>query len=265
MKRAVFIKYIAAVGGVIGAALLAGCISATPATIATYNIHIGIGLDKKYDLDRTAEAIRQIGAETVVLNEVDVGTRRSRMVDQAAFLAEKLGMDYVFGAACQLRPGVYGNAVLSIYKVEKLDLIDLPGNGRESRSALVVKIHAPQPYFVIATHWAFEQNPEIEAVRIKCIEMLADHVKARGYSPVLLCGDLNALPNSKVIQKLQACGFKVVNDLSGKMRSYPSRDPRRLLDYLAIYPADSADAVNCRVIDTQASDHCPVAAEFIFF
>ena len=246
-----------------GGFFLTGC-AVKPVTIATYNIQIGLGMDKKYDLDRTAEAIRSFGAETVVLNEVDVKTNRSFGVDQPAYLAKKLGMNYVFGEASKRPGGVYGNAILSVHKIEKIDVLDIPANGSESRSALVVKIHAPKPYYVIGTHFSFEQTPKIKAVRLRCVDFLTKYVKDKKYSPVLFCGDLNSYHDSKVIQKVKANGFEIVNDLSGKMLSYPSRKPRRLLDYLCIYPAGSVKAENCRVINTQASDHCPVAAEFIF-
>lgn len=264
MLKSVFFKSCAAAVCLIGTLLFSGCTSVKPVTIATYNIQIGRGMDKKYDLNQTAEAIRQLGAETVILNEVDVKTARSNGDDQPAILAEKLGMNYAFGYASKRKGGVYGNAVLSVHKVEKLDVIDIPANGSESRSALVVKIHAPKPYYVIATHFSFEQTSKIKAVRLKCVDLLAKYIKDKKYYPVLFGGDFNSYHNSEVIRRVQSHGFKIVNDLSGKMLSYPSRKPRRLLDYLCIYPADSVSAENVRVINTQASDHCPVAADFLF-
>ena len=82
--------------------------------LASYNIQIGLGMDKKYDLDRTAEAIRKFGAETIVLNEVDVGTDRSHGDDQPAILARKLGLNYLFGRASDRPGGIYGNVVHAI-------------------------------------------------------------------------------------------------------------------------------------------------------
>ena len=244
--------------------LIAGCACGRTAAIGTYNIQIGRGLDRKYDLSRTVDAIRLLNAETVILNEVDVKTDRSDKVDQAAFLAEKLKMNYVFGEASKRPGGIYGNAVLSIHKLEKLDVIDLPATARESRSALVVKVHAPIPYYVIATHFAWEQKPEIEAQRIKCIDLIADYIDAKKYSPVIFGGDLNSHHDSAVIRRMQERKFKVLNDVNGKMFSYSSGNPDRLLDYLTIYPANSAGGKNIRTVNTQSSDHLPVAADFIF-
>ena len=233
--------------------------------LASYNIQIGLGMDKKYDLDRTAQAIRRFGAETIVLNEVDVGTDRSRGDDQPAILARKLGLNYLFGRASDRPGGVYGNVVLSVYELEQLDLIDLEADGHESRSALVVKVKAPRPYYIIAAHLAFQQLPEIEAVRIRNMEFLADYLKEKKYFPAVLCGDLNSAGDSPVIRKAQEAGFQVVDDLSGKALSWPADQPRILLDYFCLYPANAGTVQKFEVVDERmASDHRPVYAEIIF-
>ena len=234
------------------------------AVIATYNIHHGKNIKRKLDLSGTAAALRMLNAETIILNEVDFNTKRSGKVDQAAFLAKELKMNHVFGRSIDLQGGHYGNAVLSVYKVEKIDLLKIPSRG-EARSALVVKIHAPTPYYVIATHFVNgEVDPEIEALRVKCIDLIADYIDAKKYSPVIFGGDLNSRHHGAVVSRMQQRKFKILNDLSGKMLSFPSWKPNRLLDYLTIYPADSADGKTARIFNTLASDHLPVAAEIIF-
>ena len=233
--------------------------------LASYNIQIGLGMDKKYDLGRTAEAIRKFGAETIVLNEVDVGTDRSQGDDQPAILARKLGLNYLFGRASDRPGGVYGNVVMSVHELEQLDLIDLEADGHESRSALVVKVKAPRPYYIIAAHLAFQQLPEIEAVRIRNMEFLANYLKEKKYNPAVLCGDLNSAGDSPVIRKAQEVGFQVVDDLSGKALSWPADQPRILLDYFCLYPADAGTVKEFKVVDERmASDHRPVYAEILF-
>jgi endonuclease/exonuclease/phosphatase family metal-dependent hydrolase len=233
--------------------------------LASYNIQIGLGMDKKYDLGRTAEAIRKFGAETIVLNEVDVGTDRSQGDDQPAILARKLGLNYLFGRASDRPGGVYGNVVMSVHELEQLDLIDLEADGHESRSALVVKVKAPRPYYIIAAHLAFQQLPEIEAVRIRNMEFLAEYLKRKQLSPAVLCGDLNSAGDSPVIRKAQEVGFQIVDDLSGKALSWPADQPRILLDYFCLYPADAGTVKEFKVVDERmASDHRPVYAEIIF-
>ena len=240
------------------------CAGAESVKLVSYNIQIGRGMDKVYDLNRTAETLRRTGAETIVLNEVDVGTDRSNGVDQAAFLAGKLNLNHVFGRASDRPGGTYGNAVLSVHKAEKLDLIDLPAPARESRSALVVKIHAPRPYYIIAAHLTEGNNTAEADMRRQSIDLLADYLQKKKLFPSVLCGDLNADFNSPVIQRLQERGFLVANDLSGKMLSWPADNPRVLIDYFCVYPADAAEVIDFKVLDERASDHRPVQTELKF-
>ena len=42
----------------------------TPLVVASYNIHRGVGLDRRLDLDRVAEVIREISPDIIGLQEV---------------------------------------------------------------------------------------------------------------------------------------------------------------------------------------------------
>ena len=180
-------------------------------------------------------------------------------------LQKKLGLHYLFGRASDRPGGIYGNVVLSVHELEQLDLIDLEADGRESRSALVVKVKAPRPYYIIAAHLAYQQQPEIEAVRIRNMEFLGDYLARKKYFPAVLCGDLNSAADSPVIRKAQEKGFLVVDDLSGRALSWPADQPRILLDYFCLYPAGAGTVRNFRVVDERmASDHGPVYAEIVF-
>src|SRR5690606_17412152 len=55
----------------------------TRVRLATYNIHWGLGVDGVQSLERTAAVLREMDADIVVLNEVDVNWRRSGNMDQA--------------------------------------------------------------------------------------------------------------------------------------------------------------------------------------
>ena len=236
-----------------------------PAVLVSYNIHIGRGMDKIYNLSRTAAVLRKSGAETIVLNEVDVKTQRSNGDDQAACLAGMLKMNFVFGRAFTRHDGVYGNAVLSRHPIKQVALIDLPANQKESRSALVVKILAPRPYYIIATHFTNRQTPEMETARNRSVDLIAQHLRREKWAPAVLCGDLNAKHNSSTVKRLQEQGFTIVNDLSGRALTFPANKPRILLDYFCLYPAGAAEIRSFRVLDeTVASDHRPIRTELIF-
>ena len=67
-----------------------------PLVIASYNIHRGVGLDRKRDLDRLAAVIAEMAPHVIGLQEVVRETGEDHR-DQAAYLASKLGMSLVMG------------------------------------------------------------------------------------------------------------------------------------------------------------------------
>src|SRR5918996_1263653 len=94
-------------------------------TVATYNIHHAAGVDGRLDLERGATEIERGGAEVVGLQEVDRHwSSRSEFVDQAGWLAERLGMHVVYAANLDREPlepsqprRQYGTAVLSEFPI----------------------------------------------------------------------------------------------------------------------------------------------------
>ncbi len=86
-----------------GLALVASAIAALPypaeavppaesITVAAYNIHYGFDEDWNFTLDQQVAAIRESGADVVALQEVDAGRLTSYSVDDALYLARRLGM-----------------------------------------------------------------------------------------------------------------------------------------------------------------------------
>ncbi|MCA1594508.1 MAG: metal-dependent hydrolase, partial [Acidobacteria bacterium] len=76
--------------------------------VATYNIHTGIGMDKKLDLARIARVIKETRADIVGLQEVDRGVKRTGGIDEIAELARLTGMDYAFAHNLDYQGGQYG-------------------------------------------------------------------------------------------------------------------------------------------------------------
>ena len=74
-------------------------------TVASFNIHHGAGTDDRLDLERVAADIQRTRAAVVGLQEVDrYWGDRSAFVDQAQWLANRLGMNVVYGANLDLDP-----------------------------------------------------------------------------------------------------------------------------------------------------------------
>src|ERR1700687_6094305 len=64
--------------------------------VMTYNIHVGVGMDKKMDLQRIADVINQEHPDLVALQEVDRGVKRTHGVDEIAELGRMTRMEYAF-------------------------------------------------------------------------------------------------------------------------------------------------------------------------
>ena len=60
--------------------------------IITYNIRYGLGLDKRYDLNRIADTVRN--ADIIGLQEVERFWKRSGMIDQPDILGRHLQKFY---------------------------------------------------------------------------------------------------------------------------------------------------------------------------
>ena len=86
----------------------------TPLVVVSYNIHRGLGLDRRRDLDRIAAVIAETQPDVIGLQEVirEDGDRVPE-ADQAVYLGRKLGMEVVMGETRPHGTGTYGNAVLT--------------------------------------------------------------------------------------------------------------------------------------------------------
>jgi endonuclease/exonuclease/phosphatase family metal-dependent hydrolase len=82
-------------------------------TVVSYNIHRGVGLDRRRDLDRIADVINELEPDVVGLQEV-IRENGMPAADQAAYLATRLAMtELVMGETRAYGTGTYGNVVLS--------------------------------------------------------------------------------------------------------------------------------------------------------
>ena len=102
-------------------------ISAAPPAVSdtlrvmTYNIHVGIGMDKKLDLPRIAGVINAQHPDLVGLQEVDRGVTRTQGIDEIAELAKLTRMDYAFAFNLRYQGGQYGVAILSRFPIRATD------------------------------------------------------------------------------------------------------------------------------------------------
>ena len=233
-------------------------------TVATFNIHSGVGADGVLDLERLARVLEETGAEVVALQEVDRCRRQdSGHVDQAAWFAERLGMEMAFGANLDLDPPAigqprrqYGTALLSRHPIVSHGNTPLPRFPRgEQRGLLeaVVDI-AGHRVRVLVTHLQHDNAQE----RLAQVDAVLAHPDPG--LPTVLLGDLNARPDSAEYSRVTSKYDDVWAAVGhGPGCSFHALAPRERIDY--VLTRAGLRPVSARLVRTPASDHLPVVAE----
>lgn len=102
--------------------------------VASYNIKCLLyGVDK----DKIIEELREVDADLVGLQEVDVNTKRSGAGNQVQILAEALGYPYwYFAKSTDHEGGEYGHGVLSRYPIKESEnvVFQVIGEGDHTRT-----------------------------------------------------------------------------------------------------------------------------------
>jgi endonuclease/exonuclease/phosphatase family metal-dependent hydrolase len=241
--------------------------------VITYNIHHGEGTDRKLDLPRIAKALLATKPDVVALQEVDQKTRRAEGVDQPAELARLTGMAVVFGRNIDYDGGGYGTAVLTRLPVRSHESVKLKSfyastpQHAEQRAVQVVELgdkETPGLLF-LCTHLDYRPKDD---ERFNSAITINELVRKRGDAPVIIAGDFNAMPESRVIREF-AKEWKIVGFTGSAseakpqaaLLTFPSRLPDRWIDYVMIRPVDRWQVVEARVLDEPvASDHRPLLA-----
>lgn len=179
-------------------------------TFMTYNIQMGFDKygdpwDRKQtggtenNLMRLVEAIRSVDPDVVALQEVASDRSNTKIKNQIEVLAEKLNMNYAYGAHGKNTPGgfwsrgIWGNAILSKYKILSIQNHEIfYENEWKRRSCLEATIELPEGLTtVFSTHFEFE---DIEGHVRNTINLIQKSI-----NPVVLMGDFNLLPEDKLM------------------------------------------------------------------
>ena len=224
--------------------------------VGSYNIHRGIGLDRRLDLVRTAAVIAEIGPDVVGLQEVireDGAAHR----DQAAFLAERLGMTLVMGVVRPHRGGTYGNAVLSRLPVLGWGACDLSYGAREPRACLRVDLDLDgRPLHVFNCHFGLALRERREQVDLLA-RFIRDATAVAG--PRVVMGDFNEWHPGPVSRTLRR---EFSSPMRRMRRTHPAVFPLFALDRL--YWDVELEGEEFHVHRSRparvASDHLPIVA-----
>lgn len=227
-------------------------------TVVSYNIHRGVGLDGRLDLDRIAGVIAEISPDVVGLQEVVRG-RGPGPADQIAYLARRLGMQPIMGVTRAHGDGAYGNAVLTRLPVVGAARFDLSRERREPRGCLRVDLDtAGAVLHVFNCHLGLGARE-----RRGQIELLVRIVRASAGldGPRMLMGDFNEWYPGPVTRALER---EFPSPAHARRRTHPAVFPLFHLDRIYWDAQLAVEAVHAHRsrLARVASDHLPVVARF---
>jgi endonuclease/exonuclease/phosphatase family metal-dependent hydrolase len=226
--------------------------------IASYNIHRCVGTDMRCDVERVANVIRELGCDTIGLQEVD--SRPSDRSDsmQLEYLAKATGMQSVAGTTLIRHDGEYGNALLTRRRILDVKRHDLSYGKYEPRGALEVDLEMQGHVIrVFVMHLGLFPSERRFQMR-KVLETLR---KVPLDQPVVVLGDINEwMPLGRPLRWLHT--------LLGKppwQRTFPVWAPMFALDRVWVRPVGSLldFRVHRSAASRRASDHFPVTARVL--
>lgn len=273
--------------------------------LLTFNIRGWRTLSGQFNLERVMQVISATDADIVALNEV---FHPQRTVDDQlpgdtpalTYLAERLGMHYVFGpclrwpATDTLPDHSYGNALFSRWPIIASAAHHLtPIEGKEQRGLLEGRILLPddRPFTVYVTHLDHTD----ESARLSQLRAVRTWTIRDRNRPHVVMGDFNAIhpwdyehrpatlealaahPKGKnmvdngkgpqVIPQMEKAGYIDAVRICGKPGEktfLPAEDDIRI-DYIwlseALAPAVRSAQVWAETAGEEASDHRPVLVE----
>jgi len=207
-------------------------------------------------LEQITRYIRSEQPDIVGLIEVDTGSVRTGMLNQAAYVADALGhytahqCKYGASSINQFLPIVrkQGNALLAAPSVtgERFHYFDT------GIKRLIIELELDQ-VCIFLVHLSLKFRHRQYQLRF-----LHDLIKdAR--KPVIVAGDFNVFWGSHEIYLfMQASGLRSANVRGAP--SYPARAPRVELDFILVSP--DIEVRDFRVPDVRFSDHRPVICDF---
>ncbi len=224
--------------------------------VASYNIHRGVGLDRRLDLDRIAAVVAEMAPDVVALQEV-VREPGPATADQGAYLAARLGMDLVMGVTRPHGRGEFGNAVLTRLPVTGAATCDLSHASREARGCLRTDLAVnDRTVHVFNCHFGLGLRE-----RRQQLALLAGFIRTSAVleGPRVLLGDFNEWHRGPVTRGLR---LEFSSPMRRMRRTHPAMFPLFRLDriYWDVELEGETFHTHRSRLARVASDHLPVMA-----
>ena len=216
----------------------------------------GYVLGNQSVLPEITRFIKDVDPDIVGLIEVDTGSIRSRMVNQAEKIASDLRMNtsyetkYGSKSINQMLPIVrkQGNAFMAAERVhgEKFHYFDT------GIKRLIIELEMAE-FAVFLVHLSLKYRHRHLQLR-----RLHDLIEATE-KPVIVAGDFNTFwGGNEIYLFMRAAGLKSAN-VKG-VPTYPSRSPRKELDFVLYQEGITVNSFE--VPDVRLSDHLPLICDF---
>ena len=239
--------------------------------LVLYNIRYGVGfglsthlpvpgagfvLGNTTVLGKLVEFLQSLNPDIVGLVEVDTGSIRARNINQAEIIAEALGHHSSF----ETKYGVDSiNQVLPILRKQGNAFLAAPSVRNErfhyfdtGVKRLIIELELDD-VAVFLVHLSLKYRHRHLQLR-----HLYDLVEATE-KPVMVVGDFNTFWGQNEIYLFQkAAGLRSAN--VDALPSYPSRNPRKELDFILYQPGIRID--HFEIPEVHFSDHLPLVCDF---
>jgi endonuclease/exonuclease/phosphatase family metal-dependent hydrolase len=218
--------------------------------LLTWNIHAGMGADRRYDLDRIVALLRRHDPDIMALQEIDSRGRGNQ--PPMAVLAEAFGGHAAEARTITAPDGHYGHALISRWPFTSVALHDLSMRRREPRTAIEADIATPAgPLHLAAVHlglWPGERR--VQGAKLA-------RMARSGAGPMVMLGDFNEWSPKGPVRRMLA------SLLPGRtrIRSFPARYPLLVLDRIYCRPVDALTESWTDTTARAASDHLPIIAD----
>jgi endonuclease/exonuclease/phosphatase family metal-dependent hydrolase len=265
--------------------------------VCTYNVHSCIGIDGQFDPKRVAGVLQEIGADIIGLQEVDTSlsyepvlpavpdherrhTKSTSNADtvengttvqtgalpdkplpshQLDYLVKATGYTAVNGLIREKKTGLFGNVLLTRYKVLAVRRVDLTiRGGRQRRGALDVDLDVNgETLRVFVAHLGlglWERHFQIN----RLLKVLGQDRQSR----ILMMGDFNLWVS--LFPKLRRLHRRLGH--IPLVTSYPSIFPLLSLDRIWLQPKKNLSSVyaHTSALSRVASDHLPLVGAIEF-
>lgn len=238
--------------------------------IMTYNIasgwdnHDPKARVRSYDF--ASDEIARVSPDICGLNEVGKRTIEG-IPSHCDYLGNRLGMNRYFAPAIMIDSYPYGNAMLTKYRVVSAKTTIIPDPPRdedeyyETRCVLECELETPElgVMTLLVSHFGLANGEKANAVKTVC--EIFDRVRRDDPSrQIALTGDFNMTPDDKRLDCIRERMTEASRAAGNEQFSFPSDKPEIKIDY--IFTTERFKVKSAEVLDTRASDHRPLTAEF---